>query len=497
MKAVFKGVNAAEVKSEALVVFLFSDDKAALSGRPELDGLKKYISPRLKAGDFKGKHLGVLPLFPQISEGPDRIILVGLGEKKDCDGVCIRQASSKAAKALQDLGIEKAALLIPPVTNKVDAAETVAEAVLLGARLGMYSFDELKSNSEKKKKLQSLTLIKNGALSAAKAKAADSAAIVVAEAIQTARDLINRPANMVYPETLAAEAKSMSRGTKIKTTVLDIAAAKKRNMGAFLGVAQGSVHPGRVIIMEYKGAAAGKKPIALIGKAITFDSGGLSLKPNDGMMHMKTDMSGGAAVMAVMKAAAALELKVNLVGVIPAAENMPDGNAYRPGDVLKSMSGKTIEVMNTDAEGRLILADGLALAQQYKPARMIDLATLTGACVVALGAKCAGLMGNSDELINDLKKAGEKAGERAWPLPLYDDYFEGLKSEVADFKNVGPRYGGAIIGGLFLKQFVDAKIPWVHMDIAGPARAEKADADSPAGGTGFGVHLLITYLRSL
>ena len=234
----------------------------------------------------------------------------------------------------------------------------------------------------------------------------------------------------------------------------------------------------------------------MLGKAITFDSGGLSLKDRNGMVTMKTDMSGGAAVLAVMAAAAQLKLKQNLVGIVPAAENMPDGNASRPGDVLTSLSGQTIEIISTDAEGRLVLADALTLAQDYKPQCMVDLATLTGACVVALGEKCAGLMGTDEDLNESLKKASRESGERIWELPLIDEYFEGLKSEVADFKNSGPRWAGSIIGGLFLKQFA-GDVPWAHLDIAGTARAEKSTPDTPAGGTGFGVQLLLTWLRRM
>jgi leucyl aminopeptidase len=267
-------------------------------------------------------------------------------------------------------------------------------------------------------------------------------------------------------------------------------------MGAFAAVAQGSDRPGRIVILEYRGAAKNQKPVALVGKGVTFDSGGLCIKPADGMKNMKTDMSGAAAVIAAVCAAARLELKVNVVAVAPLVENMPSGTAYHPGDVLKTLSGQTVEVINTDAEGRLILADALTLAAERKPRVIVDLATLTGACVVALGGACAGLFATNEKLRDQLMYAARHAGERLWPLPLIDEYFEDMKSETADFKHTAGREGGAIIAALFLKQFV-GDVPWAHLDIAGPARNEKDLPDAPKGGTGFGVRVLIEYLKNV
>ena len=374
-----------------------------------------------------------------------------------------------------------------------------AEATALGALLGTYCFSELKTKDKDKKIFPDvLTLavpldekFQSGVESSLEM------AVITAKAVFKARDLGNRPSNLLYPETLAEEALKIAEEAGLKARVLDMAEAGRLGMGAFLGVAKGSARPGRVIILEYQGAASSQKPIALVGKAITFDSGGLSLKPADNMGAMKTDMAGGAAVLNVLAAAAEMKLKVNLVGVVPAAENMPDGGAYRPGDVLKSMSGQTIEVISTDAEGRLVLADALTLVQKdYQPSLIIDLATLTGACVIALGSSCAGLMANDEDLATKLLEASRICDERIWRLPLFEDYFEGFKSEAADFKNSGPREGGAINGGLFLKQFIQ-DTTWAHLDVAGPSRADKGKPDIPAGATGFGVNLLLTYLRNL
>jgi leucyl aminopeptidase len=497
MKIQLKTADPAGLASQALLVFLFTDDTPALTKRPELAGLKDYISPRLRKRDFTAKHLNVMTLFPEVKGGPERIVLVGLGAAKEFSPAKLRAAAAKGVQTVQELRRWEACLLLPPAPEKLLDPTILVEAAVLGAWLGQYSFAELKSKDEEAKKpLQHLTvLIPEGAPAKAMAESLQ-AAEVTARAIATARDLVNRPANLIYPETLAEAAGQLARENKLKIKVMDVAAAKKKGLGAFLGVAQGSAHPGRVIILEYRGAGAGKKPVALVGKAITFDSGGLCLKSPESMGTMKTDMAGGAAVLSIVAAAAQLRLKVNLVGVVPAAENMPGGQALRPGDVLKSLSGQTVEVVNTDAEGRLILADALTLATEYKPSHIIDLATLTGACVVALGEKCAGLMGTDQELIEALKRSSQATGEIVWQLPLLEEYFEGLKSEVADLKHTATRYGGSITAALFLKQFV-GDIPWAHLDIAGTARAEKGGPDTPQGGTGFGVHLLLHYLRNL
>ena len=497
MKIQLKNADPAGVASQALLVFLFSDDTPALKSRPELAGLKDQISPRLRKRDFVAKHLNVMTLFPEVKGGPERIVLVGLGKAKEFSPLKLRAAAAKGVQTVQELQRWEACLSLPPAPGQQIEVPVLVEAAVLGALLGQYNFMELKTKDEDAKKpVQRLTVVTPAGTPTKAMGAALRAAEVTARAIATARDLVNRPANLVYPETLADAARQLARENKLKIKVMDMAAVQKKGMGAFVGVAQGSARPGRIIILEYQGAGAGKKPLALVGKAITFDSGGLCLKPPDSMSTMKTDMSGGAVVMSVMAAAAQLSLKVNLVGVIPAAENMPGGKALRPGDVLKSLSGQTVEVINTDAEGRLILADALTLAGEYKPSHIIDLATLTGACVVALGEKCAGLMGTDEKLIEALRQSSRATGENLWQLPLIEEYFEGLKSEVADLKHTATRYGGTITAALFLKQFVK-DIPWAHLDIAGPARAEKSSPDTPAGGTGFGVHLLLNYLRNL
>ncbi len=280
----------------------------------------------------------------------------------------------------------------------------------------------------------------------------------------------------------------------MKLRVLDAALMKKIGMNALLGVARGSSEPAKFIILQYRGRRKSGAPIVLVGKGLTFDSGGISIKPSEKMDEMKTDMAGGAAVMGAIMAAADLKLPVHVVGLIPATENLPGGRAYKPGDILKSLSGRTIEVITTDAEGRLILADALTYALRYKPAAVIDLATLTGACIVALGDHVIGMMGTGEALKSDIRAAADMTGERVWELPLWEDYDELIKSDIADFKNSGGRAGGAITAAAFLKQFVD-NVPWVHLDIAGPSWLAKDRPYIPKGASGVGVRLMVRFLR--
>jgi leucyl aminopeptidase len=308
-----------------------------------------------------------------------------------------------------------------------------------------------------------------------------------------ARDLVNGPSNQVTPTILAKKAQQIANEHGMEIQVFEVSQVEAMGMGAFVAVAQGSQEPGKFIILEYN-KGKGLDTIALVGKGITFDSGGISIKPSENMDRMKDDMSGAAAVLATLQAASKLQLPFHLVGVMPATENLPSGKAYKPGDILKTLSGQTVEVISTDAEGRLILSDALTYSLRYQPKAIIDLATLTGACVIALGDFVIGLLGNDRSLLKRIEEASMKAGEKTWELPLWEEYFDYLKSDVADFRNVGTRAAGAIIGGIFLSKFVE-KIPWVHLDIAGPASIEKERPYVPRGGTGVGVRLLLQLLR--
>jgi leucyl aminopeptidase len=306
--------------------------------------------------------------------------------------------------------------------------------------------------------------------------------------------LVTLPGNLATPTILAERARKVATRAGIHFHTVQKDEAAELGMGAFLAVAQGSEEPALLVVMDYQPAAAEAAPVVLVGKGITFDSGGISIKPSEHMEMMKHDMAGAAAAIGTMQVVAALELPLRVIAIIPFTENLPSGKAYKPGDVIHTMSGLTVEVINTDAEGRMVLADAITYAARYQPQAMVDLATLTGACIVALGDDVAGLMGNHDGMLARVQAAAEKSGENVWPLPLWDSYFEMLKSDVADFKNVGNRKAGAITGGLFLKQFVPAGVPWAHLDIAGSAWAEKDRALVPKGATGMGVHLLVRML---
>jgi leucyl aminopeptidase len=317
---------------------------------------------------------------------------------------------------------------------------------------------------------------------------------IIAESVYFTRDLVSAPGNEMTPAILAKKAQEIARRKSITCKVMDKAKMKELGMNSLLGVASGSNQEPKFIILEYSGGKKSSNPIVLVGKGLTFDSGGICIKPAEKMDEMKSDMSGGAAVMGAIMAAAELRLTLNIVGLIPATENMPSGTAYKPGDILKSYSGKTIEIINTDAEGRLILADALAYAAKYKPAAIIDVATLTGACIIALGDDVIGMLGNNDELKSEINKAAKISGELVWELPLWEKYHEQIKSDIADYKNSGGRAAGTITAAAFLSKFVGDS-PWVHLDIAGPAWTDKDKDYIPKGASGVTVRLLVEFLR--
>jgi leucyl aminopeptidase len=416
-------------------------------------------------------------------------LLVGIGDPAELtvDGVrraaaaIARRASKVASVATTLAEVEGTGLAV------ADAAQAVAEGFVLGG----YQYLEYKGNATPSK-LRKVTVLAGGG---AAVKAAVERGATVGDAVTWARDMVNTPSKEKSPSDMVAAARKLLRGTGVTVQVLDVKQLQAQRMGGVLGVGQGSEQAPRFLKMTYAPAGARGKPVAFVGKGVVFDSGGLSLKTAGGMETMKTDMSGGAAVIAAMSALKSLGVKTRVTGYVPLVENMPSGSAIRPGDVLKIRNGKTVEVLNTDAEGRLILADALSLASEEKPAAVIDLATLTGACMVALGDKIAGLMGNDDDWSAQVRAAADRAGEPVWPLPLPTEYRKQLESEVADMKNIGGSYGGALTAGLFLQEFVDGA-PWVHLDIAGPARAGADDGYLTKGGTGFGVRTLVELARA-
>ncbi len=481
-------------QGEVLVVGRYSEETRLPAALATLDrALGGMMTEVLKAEKFDGKSGQCSHFYTNGRIPAKRLLVVGLGGRKDLSAESVRRAAAAALRRARDLGARTVATALlgdglPPRTR--------AQAVAEGALLGTYTFDRYKK--EKSDRIVDL-------LSVVEPDRRNHAAIVeglrqgevFAGATCFARDLVNEPANLVNPPYLAQTAVEIARAGKLKLTVYDRPECEKMGMGAFLGVGQGSQSPPKFIHLAYVPRGRSRRKITIVGKGITFDSGGLDLKPADGMLRMKDDMSGAAAVLGIMRALPRLRLPVEVHGVIAAAENMPSGAAIRPGDILRAMNGKTIEIGNTDAEGRLTLADALSYAvKEIKPDELIDLATLTGACVIALGLSCSGVMWSSKPLADRILKAAEAAGEKMWPLPLIDEYKEGLKSEVADLNNISSaRGGGTLTAGLFLKEFVDST-PWVHIDIAGPAFTEKDLPLGPKGGTGVGVRTLLTYLIS-
>jgi leucyl aminopeptidase len=422
----------------------------------------------------------------------ERLLLVGLGKKAELTLERLRQAAGAAMQALRGARVASFA----SVLHLAAPVENAVQAVCEGALLGSYSFDQYKTrDKEERFGFDTMTLLLPEPGATNHAEEAIRRADAVCQGAVLARDLVSHPGNVVTTGYLAEAAHDLASRRGLTCLVLETDYLEELGMNALLAVGKGSVEPPRLIVLEYYGAGERVRPTALVGKGITFDTGGISLKPREGMEDMKTDMAGAAAVLGTLEAAALLKLPVNLVGVIPTAENMPGGRAYKPGDVITAMSGATIEINNTDAEGRLVLCDALHYVRSnYNPAVMIDLATLTGACVVALAHETSGLLGNDRRLIDDLKRAGDRSGERVWELPLWDEYGELMKSDIADLKNSGGRYGGTISAAWFLKQFVgDTK--WAHLDIAGTAWLDKARPYIPKGASGYGVRLLIEYLR--
>ena len=467
---------------------------AALLDRALGGSLRKLVQSK----EFEGKANEVLLYHTQGSVPAKRLLLVGLGKKNEVTLETIRQAMGSAAKRVRQAKAGSFTVVLPTVIPAGMSSVEVAQAMVEGAILGSYQFtvyrtaaaehavEGMKILIPQKSQLRQVTEgIRRG--------------VATAEATVFVRDLCNHPSNVLTPARVAEEAKAIAKAEKITIKILEQKDMERLGMGALLGVARGSQEPPKFIILEYNGAKKkDERPVVLVGKTITFDTGGISLKPAENMEHMKADMTGGAEVLASIRAAARLKLPLRLISILPVAENMPGGRAMKPGDVVMTLSGKTVEVQNTDAEGRLILADGLAYAMRYKPAALIDIATLTGACVVALGQFAIGMFGTDQALKEQIRKSGQKAGERVWEMPLWEEYFEQLKSDVADMRNIGGRGGGMITAALFLSKFV-GDCPWVHLDIASTDWSERERAYVPKGPTAIGTRLLLQYLidRSL
>ncbi|MBI3089952.1 MAG: leucyl aminopeptidase [Candidatus Tectomicrobia bacterium] len=487
-----------EIAADLLVVPRFEADAEVPPPARALDRAAKGLLSRLYAtGDVSGKLHECCVVYTQGSVPCQRIMSLGCGKKEAFKLDTARAVIGKMGRALHPRKISRLAILPPGLGLPDLSPQHLAAACVEGLRLGLYRFTEFKTKEEENGRTvpEECVLLLPAAEKLAPIQAAVEESEIVCEAVLLARDLITRPGCSSTPTALAEVALEVGRLAKMSCTVLDRADMEKLGMGALLGVARGSQEPPKFIILEYRGARRkGEKPVVLVGKGITFDSGGLSLKPAASMEQMKYDMAGGAAVLATMQVVGRLKLPLNVVGLVPATENLPSGTAYKPGDVLRSLSGQTIEVLNTDAEGRLILADALAYACRYKPAAILDIATLTGACIVALGDNLIGMLGSDEALQEEVRRAADFSGERVWPLPLWEEFSEQLKSDIADWKNVGSRAAGTITAGMFLSKFVQS-YPWVHLDIAGPAWAEKEKPYVPKGASGVGVRLFVEFLK--
>jgi leucyl aminopeptidase len=450
------------------------------------------ISRFMKEGDFKGE-LYECRLFHTYGHLPaTRVLLTGLGKKGEFNLERWRGASSKAGRFLRDMGIKRFAF---PIKKFLDLThEEMAESFVTGLLLGTYQFSLFKTlEREKIREIEEGVLLGETVQEASAIREGLRIGKIVSGAVCMTRDLVNGPGNEITPTVLADRAREIAKEHGMAVEIFELSQAEAMGMGAFVAVAKGSQEPAKFIVLEYNRGGS-LDTVALVGKGITFDSGGLSIKPSENMERMKDDMSGAAAVLAILKAASEFAIPLHLVGIIPATENLPSGKAYKPGDILKTLSGQTVEVISTDAEGRIILSDALTYSLRYQPKAIVDLATLTGACVIALGDYVIGLFGNDESLLRRVEEASAKTGEKVWQLPLWDEYFENLKSDAADFRNVGTRAAGAINGAIFLSKFVD-KIPWVHLDIAGPAWIEKEKPYVPRGATGAGVRLVLQLLK--
>jgi len=463
---------------------------------PSTSGLIEVAKEVIEKGDFHGKIGDLSLLYSQGDIRAERILLVGIGNKDKLSPESIRKAVGIASRTARDLDVKKVSIFLDSFSRDVVEVTEATEALVQGMMMG--SFQNLAyrtKNLEKYKHIEELTIISPDADNIVMKQGIESGKII-AEAVNFCRELAWGPANYITPTKLANEAIRFEKELGIKTTIFDREKAEEIGLTSFLAVARGTKEPPKFIIMEHGADKEGVDTVALIGKAITFDSGGISIKPSQGMERMKADMTGGAVVIAVMEAVAKLDLDLHVVGIVPATDNMPSGTAYHPGDIITSYSGITIEVISTDAEGRMVLNDALTYAaKHYKPKAMFDFATLTGAMMIALGEHAIGYFSNHDFVVDKLEEASETSGERVWRMPLWEVYDEQLKSDVADFKHTGGRPAGSITAARFLSQFT-LDVPWAHLDIAGAMEQSSDKYYNPKGSKGPGVRVILDVLRN-
>ncbi|MEO6836647.1 MAG: leucyl aminopeptidase [Candidatus Tumulicola sp.] len=481
------------VHAGALVVPIFADGALAGVAKDVDAQIRGAIADAVASGEIKGKFAEVA--FVHAKDEPfRRVLAVGLGESAAFEGSLLARYAAVAVRYLGRRGITDFAIALPPQArgNEVAAGSFVAE----GAIAGSFETTVYQGTPEKKIAIESVTLLAGGFDGAALERGI-ARGTVLGDAVNFARRLAITPANDMTPSILAGEAAAAAQDAALEIDVLDEERARKEGMGSFLSVAQGSAQPPKLIVLRYNGDPSSTELLALVGKGITFDSGGISIKPADRMEEMKYDMSGGAGVIAAMSAIGKLKPKLNVVGIVPATENMPGGKATKPGDIVKAMNGKTIEVINTDAEGRLILADGLCYAAKLGATKIVDVATLTGAVVIALGHAAAAVVSNDDAFADEFIAASKPTGERYWRMPYYEEYSTQMKSDIADLKNTGGRAAGTLTAGAFLRAFVDDATPWVHVDIAGTAYLDNESAWQAKGPTGIPVRTFVALVEAL
>jgi leucyl aminopeptidase len=482
----------AQNMTSLLVIGIFENEQE-FSQSKELDStLSSIIREILENKEFKGSFGSTITLYIVGNVPMKKITLIGLGQKEKFTNERARIIAGKAALNAKELGLTEFTIFL----SKLD--EDLVEAISEGISLSLYSFTRYKTNNNNEKEslnLHEVSILINS--ESTKFQSIVEKVKLIVEAVYFGRDLSNLPPNECSPARLASVALSLASEHAMKVRIVERYEMESLGLAGIVAVGKGSNNPPKMIILEYNGASGDQKPYLLVGKAVTFDTGGISLKPGDKMDEMKFDKCGGCTVLAILKAIASLKLPVNVVGIVPSVENMPSSTAYRPGDIIRMYNGKTVEVLNTDAEGRMILADALAYGiSLYNPKAIIDLATLTGACIIALGANVAAAIGTSKELIEKLRRASEKTGEKIWELPLYDEFHEQIKSTIADIKNIGGRPGGAITAAAFLSNFA-ADFPWIHLDIAGTAWTQDGTYErsyNPKGATGFGIRTLVKLL---
>ncbi len=487
----------AKTKADAIIMPFFEGME-----RPEGDiaaidkALDGAISQLISQGEIKGK-LNEVTIIHSLSKLPTvRVVIAGLGKQQELSQDKIRGAIAEACRLLRQKGVNSIATIAQGAGIAGITPEGAAQAITEGALLGVYSFRKHITKEAEYGEIKQLLIVSSDELELLTLEQGYHKGRIMAEATNLARDMVNEPANHMTPSQMAGTAKKLAETCGLELNVLEREQMQELGMGALLGVAQGSRQPPKFVVLHYRGGDSSEIDVALIGKGVTFDSGGISLKPSAKMDKMKGDMAGGAAVMAAISAIAQLKPKINVMAIIPATENLPSESALKPGDILTAMSGKTIEIISTDAEGRLILADALGYVRKFGAKFMIDVATLTGACVIALGKVCTGAFGNNQELIDRIIAAGTEAGELMWQMPMYDQYKEQNKSDVADIKNVGGREGGAITAAQFLSEFA-GDTPWVHLDIAGTSMTDKEKNYLVKGATGVPVRTLVNLVLSL